>query len=167
MSLTGQRLQPDRYTVIPRTLTFLTRADEVLLIRLGPDRGGWSGLLNGVGGHVEQGENPLQSARREIAEETGLTASELLLAGVVIIDTGEKPGIGLYVFIGEAEDGELRSDNEGTPEWIHLDKLNEASLVSDLPVLIPEALARRGGAAPFSAIYEYDKKGQLKINISK
>ena len=167
MSLAGQRLQPDRYTVIPRTLTFLTRPDEILLIRLGPDRGEWSGLLNGVGGHIEQGEDPVQSARREITEETGLTAAELMLAGVVIIDTGEKPGIGLYVFVGEAENGELTPGGEGTPEWIRQDELDEASLVADLPVLIPEALARREGAAPFSAIYKYDKTGQLKIKLSE
>ncbi len=167
MSLAGQRIQPDRYTLIPRTLTFLTRQDEILLIRLGPERGEWSGLLNGAGGHVEQGEDPVQSARREIAEETGLTAAELTLAGVVIIDTGEQPGIGLYVFIGEAEEGELKPGREGTPEWIPLDKLDEASLVADLPALIPEALARRAGAAPFSAVYEYDKKGRLKIRFSK
>lgn len=166
MSLNGQRIQPDRYTLIPRTLTFLTRPNEILLIRLGPDRGEWSGLLNGVGGHVEQGEDPLQSARREIAEETGLTPPELMLAGVVIIDTGQQPGIGLYVFIGEAVEGELQSGPEGTPEWIPLDTLDDSPLVADLPTLIPKALSRRGGAAPFSAIYEYDKAKQLRIRFS-
>ncbi len=41
MSLAGQRLQLDRYTIIPRTLTFLRRKDEVLLIRLAANRGDW------------------------------------------------------------------------------------------------------------------------------
>lgn len=167
MSLAGQQTQSDRYVLIPRTLSFLTRPGEILLMRLGPERGEWSGLLNGVGGHIEQGEDPIQSARREITEETGLQAGELLLAGVVIIDTGSLPGIGLYVFIGEAEDGELRSSSEGTPQWISLDALDESSLVADLPTLLPKALARHDGAAPFSAVYEYDDGGKLSIRFSE
>ena len=167
MTLEGQRIRTNRYTIIPRTLTFLTRQDEILLLRLGPERGEWAGLLNGVGGHIEQGEDPLQSARREIAEETGLTAAELKLAGVVIIDTGEKPGIGLYVFVGEVGDGEPQASGEGTLEWIPVDQLEQVPLVADLPALIPEALARREGAAPFSACYEYDELGQLRIRFSE
>ena len=167
MSLAGQRLQPNRYSLIPRTLTFLTRQDQVLLLRLGPDRGEWGGLLNGVGGHVEPGEDPLQSARREIEEETGLSPTDLRLVGVVIIDTGSSPGIGLYVFVGKAEAGELREGSEGTPEWISLDALDEASLVEDLPILLPKALASFEESIPFSARYAYDYAGALHIRFSE
>jgi 8-oxo-dGTP diphosphatase len=166
MSLSGQRIQPERYQLIPRTLTFLTRPDEVLLIRLGPDRGDWAGLLNGVGGHVERGEDPIQSARREIEEETGLIAGELRLAGVVIIDTGEQPGIGLYVFVGDVGGGELQAGPEGSPEWIRLDSINDSPLVADLPELLPKVLSSGEQAAPFSAIYEYDDSGVLSIRFS-
>jgi 8-oxo-dGTP diphosphatase len=167
MSLEGQRIQPDRYTLIPRTLTFLSRPEEVLLIRLGPDRGDWSGLLNGVGGHIERGEDPIQSARREVEEETGLIPAELILAGVVIIDTGDQPGVGLYVFSGGAKAGDLRAGPEGIPEWIRVDSLSEAPLVSDLPVLLPKVLARRDGEPPFSAIYTYDQSGNLSMRFSE
>jgi 8-oxo-dGTP diphosphatase len=166
MTLSGQRLQPDRYTLIPRTLTFLTRGDEILLIRIGPDRGAWAGLLNGVGGHIERGEDPLASARREIQEETGLTPGDLKLAGVVIVDTGEKPGIGLYVFIGEAPSDELDPGSEGTLEWIPLAELDQDQLVADLPALIPRALAMRENKAPFSALYVYDDNEELTIRFS-
>ncbi|HEY71321.1 MAG TPA: NUDIX domain-containing protein [Anaerolineae bacterium] len=167
MSLAGQRLQPNRYSLIPRTLTFLTRQDQVLLLRLSPDRGEWAGLLNGVGGHVEPGEDPLQSARREIEEETGLSPSDLRLAGVVIIDTGSSPGIGLYVFVGKAEEGKPRVGSEGTPEWISLNTLDDASLVEDLPILLPKALASYEKPIPFSARYEYDEAGALRIRFSE
>ncbi len=167
MSLSGQRIQPDRYQLIPRTLTFLTRPGEVLLIRLGPDRGDWAGLLNGVGGHVECGEDPIQSARREIEEETGLIAGVLRLAGVVIINTGDQPGIGLYVFVGDIRSGELQAGSEGTPEWIRLDSLNDVPLVADLPELLPRALSGSERSAPFSAIYEYDDTGKLSIRFSE
>jgi 8-oxo-dGTP diphosphatase len=167
MSLSGQRIQPDRYKLIPRTLTFLTRPEEVLLIRLGPDRGDWAGLLNGVGGHIERGEDPVQSARREIEEETGLIAGELRLSGVVIIDTGDQPGIGLFVFVGDVGGGELQAGSEGSPEWIRLDSLNDVPLVADLPELLPKVLSSGMHAAPFSATYEYDDAGKLSIRFSE
>ena len=39
-------------------------------------------------GHVEAGESPEQSARRELAEECGFDAPELELLGTLISDTG-------------------------------------------------------------------------------
>lgn len=39
-------------------------------------------------GHVERGETPEQSARRELAEECGLRAPELELLGAPVSDTG-------------------------------------------------------------------------------
>ncbi|HHH82541.1 MAG TPA: NUDIX domain-containing protein, partial [Chloroflexi bacterium] len=68
MALSGQRIQPERFTLIPRTLVFLLRGDRVLLMRLHENRGAWAGKYNGVGGHVEAGEDPLTAAMRETAE---------------------------------------------------------------------------------------------------
>ncbi len=103
MSLEGQRLQPDRYSVVPRTLSFLLRGEQILLLKLPAGRGAWAGMLNGVGGHVEQGEEPRASALREVVEETGLAPGpSFRLTGVVLIDTQQTPGIALYVFVGEA-----------------------------------------------------------------
>jgi 8-oxo-dGTP diphosphatase len=123
--------------------------------------------MNGVGGHIERGEDPAQSARREIEEETGLIAGNLILAGVVIIDTGDQPGIGLYVFTGGVQGGELRSGSEGTPEWVRVDRLGDIPLVADLPTLLPRVLTSRDRGEPFSAIYEYGNTGELKIRFTE
>ncbi len=79
MSLAGQRLQPERYALIPRTLTFLFNKDEILLIKVPENRGAWTGLFNGVGGHIERGEEPHSAALREIFEETRLSPASLSL----------------------------------------------------------------------------------------
>jgi 8-oxo-dGTP diphosphatase len=55
-----------RYTVYPRTLTFLLQGGDVLLIQRSPNARLFPGLFNGVGGHVERGENVLSAARREV-----------------------------------------------------------------------------------------------------
>jgi len=40
------------------------------------------------GGHVDEGETPEQSARKELLEETGFVAEELTLLGTLAPDTG-------------------------------------------------------------------------------
>ena len=167
MSLDGQRLDPGRYAVIPRTISFIVRQDEVLLIKLPSDRAGWSGRYNGIGGHVEIGEDPASAARREVLEETGLKLLDQHLCGVVTVDTGESPGIGLFVFVGEATEGDLQTGPEGTPAWLPLDRLAEFSLVEDLDFLIPQALRAQANKEVFFAAYSYDSQGELQISLAE
>ena len=68
-----QTIMPGKYQAVPRVLCFVTHGDEVLLLRGAPDKRIWPDKYNGVGGHVETGEDILSGARREIYEETGLT----------------------------------------------------------------------------------------------
>lgn len=167
MSLTGQTLKPDRYQLVPRTLSFLIRPREVLLLRLPPADHAWSGLLNGVGGHIELGENPQQGAAREILEETGLEIDELRLCGVIIINLGTSPGIGLYVYVGTTAALDAPSAGEaGEPGWYSLQALGDLPLVPDLPQILPRALkVYEANAAPFSALYSYSPAGELIIDI--
>jgi 8-oxo-dGTP diphosphatase len=142
------------------------RDEKILLIKLGKDRGGWSGKLNGLGGHIEAGEDPLTSARRELLEETGLEPTDLLLAGLVLIDTGTSPGIALFVFTGNAPEGEPIAGREGEPTWIPLDQFENYPLVSDLPVLIPAALESTRSKIPFFASTTFDSNGEPTINFA-
>jgi 8-oxo-dGTP diphosphatase len=167
MSFDGQRVQPDRYTIIPRTLTFLLRDEEVLLMRLAANRGGWAGLYNGVGGHIEQGEDPLSAAKRELTEESGLSIDHLKLCGVVIIDTRQKPGIGLYIFVGETHEAAFPHPcKEGTFEWVKLEGIYQLPLVEDLPNIIPKSIAAYKSGIPFSALYDYERQGKLGIHFA-
>jgi 8-oxo-dGTP diphosphatase len=143
------------------------RRDEVLLIRIPEDQSPWSGLFNGVGGHVEQGEDPLSAARREIYKETGLSPKELRLCGVISIDTGDHPGIGLYVFVGQAIEDEIEASPEGTPTWMPLNSLDNQLLVNDLPLLLPRAITSYRNMTPFSAVYTYDTNGELQVRFSQ
>jgi 8-oxo-dGTP diphosphatase len=166
MSLEGQRPQKDRYTLIPRTLCFLRRDGRLLLVRISESRGAWAGLLNGFGGHIEKGEDPLSAAQREITEEAGVQAINLHLCGVVIVDLPAAPGIGLYVFVGDIPEGqEARPGPEGEPVWINSDDLHSAPLVEDLQQILPRALHAADGSRPFLALYRYNAEDQLEIEF--
>ena len=165
MSLAGQRVDPKRYTVVPRTLVFLTRPGQILLQKVPPGRGAWAGLYNGLGGHLEPGEDPLSGARREVQEEAGLAVETLRLRGVVIVDTGEAPGIGLYVFSGEVGAEPARSGPEGDLEWLRIGDLAHTPLVEDLPLLLPRIL-QPNDDRPFCGVYTYEA-GSLRVRFAE
>ncbi len=170
MSRAEEQINPkdrNRYTVIPRVLIFIFRNESVLLIKGSSTKKLWPGMYNGLGGHLERGEDPLGAARRELKEESGLQCNSLSLCGTVIVDTGSDPGVAIYVFRGGYEGGEINPSLEGNLEWIDLAQLTQYPVVEDLWTILPMIAARKPGSSPFSARYLYDEKDHLRIEFSE
>jgi 8-oxo-dGTP diphosphatase len=165
MPKSDQGVFPERYQIIPRVLIFMLRKDEILLLKGAPNKRLWANTYNGVGGHIEKGEDILAAAHRELLEETGLCTSNMRLCATVMIDTGEQIGIGMFVFRADYIDGELKPSEEGSLEWVKLDQLLEYKLVEDLPVLIPAILTLEDHDEPLSILYQFDAKEKLVIKI--
>jgi 8-oxo-dGTP diphosphatase len=164
MSQPDQGVTKDRYMLIPRTAIFVRRGDEYLLIKGAPTKRLWAGKYNGLGGHVERGEDVRSSAKRELLEEAGITA-ELWLCGTVAIDSGDV-GICLFVFCGEDARGEIKASAEGAVEWVKQEALSHLPVVEDLPILLGRIHRMKKGDPPFSARSFY-VDGKLNVLFEK
>ena len=165
MPASDQGVSRDRYMLITRVLIFLTRGTLVLLLKGAATKRLWANKYNGVGGHVEPGEDILSAAQRELCEETGLTA-DLRLCGTVVVDTSENPGIGIYVFTGECPEGELAASAEGTLEWVSFTDTPKLPAVADLLVFLDRIQKMKAGNPPFSARSFYDRDGKLIMKFA-
>jgi len=130
-----------RYRAIPRVLIFLRNEDDVLLLKGAADKRIWANKYNGVGGHVENDEDVLAAAKREVLEETGLIPIGLVLKAVVNIQAGDALlGIIMFVFSGRSDQRSTQRSYEGELHWIPLANLNKYDLVEDLEWLLPKVL---------------------------
>ncbi len=161
-----QIVLPGRYLVSPRTLCFIFRKGYVLLLRGAADKRIWPSLLNGIGGHVEPGEDVLSAARREIGEEAGLVVEDLHLCGIVNAPAASGQGVMLFVFKARTEQLAVRASQEGSPEWVPCDDLPTDELVPDLPMLLPRVVEHSPCRPPFYAVYRYGTDGSLRIEFA-
>lgn len=165
MNNNPQKLIAGRYHVVPRTLILVFSNGQVLLQKAAATKKIWAGKYNGLGGHIEKGEDILSSARRELHEEAGIECRDLHLFGTVMIDVDQNEGILMFVFAGFEPEKDVRSSEEGQLEWAEIAKVDTLHVVEDIPMLIEKVIHAMPGEL-FHGHYGYDEKGQLTARFS-
>ena len=79
------------------------------------------------GGKIEPGEQPAETARRELAEETGLVAGELEPLVVVVHDYAEAP-LRFHVFVTRDPQGDVTMDAGREHVWLSLEELSKLEM---------------------------------------
>ena len=82
------------------------------------------------GGHIEPGESIVQSAIREVKEETGLIMKNPRLVGVKQFWVKSGRYI-VFLFLATKFSGELRSSYEGEVGWFTKEEMKNINLVSN------------------------------------
>jgi 8-oxo-dGTP pyrophosphatase MutT (NUDIX family) len=107
--------------------------DKVLIVKRSPFRGSWMPNKHGlIGGGIEKGEEPIDAARREAIEESGLKIEHFVDSFNIV----SPPNTVDYVFIAKApKNQEVKLNEEHTEyKWVTLD---EVKLLQDKKLTVP------------------------------
>lgn len=146
-----------RYSVIPRTLCFIFYEDEVLLLKAGNSKA-WAGRYDPVGGHIEKGEDVVESAEREIFEETGLTVTDTRLRAVIHSTNFFGKNIMLFVTTSTAGTKDVTANHEGELVWVKLSEIENYPVFADVGPILEKI---RTDEKLFTGTVEFDDAGSV------
>ncbi len=136
-------------------LLFIIRDGEVLLIHKKCGLG--AGNINGPGGRIEPGEEPIDAAIREVEEELCITPHVIHECGELSFQFVDGLSIHCTVFRSERFEGTPQETGEAIPLWTHLDEIPYDRMWEDDRYWLPLMLEGK----PFKGWFIFDDSKML------
>lgn len=143
-------LAGDESLVELRCSTVVVRSSDLLLLRRVSPDGGDEWVL--PGGRPRPGEGMLSCARREVAEETGVTVVPTRCAFIAdVIAPNGKRRCAELVFLARVPadyDAELSGEVGVEPRWVSVDEVRTLRLMPPIAGFLPDLVRGRAQTAP-------------------
>lgn len=126
-------------------------------------RGFGQGKIVELGGKMESGEMPDETARRELREECGLQALDTQAAGEVVFEFSARPewNLHVFVFLTRRWHGDLHESDEVAPRWYDTAALPYPQMWADAPLWLPQVL--RGEHVRWRFVFGEDGESITRI----
>lgn len=128
-------------STVETTIVFLRKDDKILLPM--KKRGFGAGRHNGVGGKIEEGESPEESARRETHEEIGVNVDSLTQVADLHFHeehNGVPAIVHSHVYICNEWEGEPVETEEMAPFWFNLSDIPYSQMWPDDIFWLPRVI---------------------------
>lgn len=142
----------ERRGIVGASTALFDDSGRVLVIRR--TKPPFSGVWSLPGGHIEHGEEPAATARRELHEETGLEVAELAFLTRYDVPVRDATGriertLGLMVFVGRAPPGAVPrpADDAGAARFVARQDLAHYPLTENCAELVDLAWTRLAAGA--------------------
>ena len=141
-----------RYKVLPRVLIFIFHKDEILLIKYSGKGNNPSSekeqrkdIYNGLGGHIEFGENIIESAVKEVQEEAGIEKINPQIKAIINVNGFYGKDVMNFVITANAKDRNVKSGIEGELEWVKLEDVDKLNTFDDVKPILDKIQQLRNG----------------------
>lgn len=129
-------MDKQRYMVIPRTLCFVFNdQDEILFIERSSTKFD-AGMMNGLGGHIEKGEDIIMSAERERFEESGIKPESTEIMGIIHDTNLFGKDIIVFVTKSTTTQKDLIDSDEGSLKWVKINEIDKLNTYADIKQFI-------------------------------
>ncbi|OGI36445.1 MAG: hypothetical protein A2259_00830 [Candidatus Moranbacteria bacterium RIFOXYA2_FULL_43_15] len=164
--------EKNRYTVLPRVLVFVFKDGKLLMMKysgkgenMSQEKLDRKDIHNCIGGHVEKGEDVIETAVKEAQEEAGIKLLNPKVRGIINISGFAEKDIINFIISGTTEDEPIKSSLEGDLEWIKTEQLKDINIFSDIVPILEKVLSLEDeemfvGSAEFNGKFKL-----LNINL--
>ena len=138
------------------TLCYLIKDNKYLMLHRNKKANDINeGKYIGVGGHVEEGESPLECIKREVLEETGYKIKSIRFRGLLTFVLGDETEYSFLYTSDDFEGQQVEECSEGDLVWVDIDKVNDLNLWEGDGVFL-ELLKTRKDFFSLKLVYDRD-----------